>query len=222
MLRNNLSSRPFYNQRAVGAALGAAALVVAALTAFNGWQLLSLSAERRDLQNQIESSRAEVTRIRTETAQIQQGLDTSTLNGLLVWTQEANGLIDRRAFSWTEFFGYIEKTLPFDVRLVSVVPRLVKGVFTVDMAIVAKTADDIEEFSKLLRETKAFRDVYPKTEGANDDGTLGAVIAASYSPLASALPRSVDAAAPATPPPAGTPPRAAPPRAGGGRGGQRP
>ncbi|HET9370098.1 MAG TPA: hypothetical protein VFO19_07610 [Vicinamibacterales bacterium] len=221
MLRNNLSSRPFYNQRAVGAALGGAALVVLALTAFNAWQLLSLSAERRDAQNQIESSRAEVTRIRTDTAQIQQGLDTSALNALMVGTQEANGLIDRRSFSWTEFFGYIEKTLPIDVRLVAVVPRLVKGVFTVEMHVVGRTADDLEDFTRALRETKTFRDVYPKSESANDDGTLGAEIVASYSPLTDATPRTVEAAAPSAPPPAGTPPRASPPP-GTGRGGQRP
>ena len=221
MLRNNLSSRPFYNQRAVGGALGVAALVVLALTAFNAWQLLSLSAERRDLQNQSESSRAEVSRIRTETAQIQQGLDTSTLNGLLVWTQEANGLIDRRSFSWTSFFGDIEKTLPIDVRLVSVVPRLVKGVFTVEMAVEARTADDLEDFAKALRETKTFRDVYPKSEQANDDGTLGAIVAASYAPIGASASRAVEAAAPVAATPPSAPPRAAPPRANG-RGGQRP
>jgi hypothetical protein len=221
MLRNNLSSRPFYNQRAVGIALGAAAIVVLALTAFNAWQLLSLSAERRDLQNQAASSRAEVTRIRTETAQIQQGLDTSTMNGLIVWTQEANALIDRRSFSWTVFFGDIEKTLPIDVRLVSVVPRVIKGVFTVEMAVVSRTADDLEEFTKALRETKSFRDVYPKSEQANDDGTLGAVLAASYAPLTGSTTHAVEVAAPATAAPPGAPPRAAPPRARG-RGGQRP
>ena len=221
MLRNNLSSRPFYNQRAVGVVLGGAAVVVLALTAFNAWQLLSLSAERRESQNQIESSRAEVTRIRTETAQIQQGLDTSTLNGLLVWTQEANGLIDRRSFSWTEFFGHLEKTLPIDVRLVSVVPRLVRGVFTVEMAVVARTADDLEDFTKALRETQAFRDAYPKTESANEDGTLGAIIAASYAPVGATTPRTVEAAAPAAPASQAAPPRAARPGANG-RGGQRP
>ena len=36
--------------------------------------------------------------------------------------------------------------------LVSVVPRLVKGVFTVEMAVEARTADDLEDFAKALRE----------------------------------------------------------------------
>ena len=48
-------------------------------------------------------------------------------------------LIDQRTFSWTVFFGLIEKTLPLDVRLVAVSPSVEKGVFKVTMIVVAKT-----------------------------------------------------------------------------------
>ena len=44
MLRANLSTRPFYNERAVQIILGVVVLVVLAVTAFNVAQLVRLTA----------------------------------------------------------------------------------------------------------------------------------------------------------------------------------
>ena len=38
--------------------------------------------------------------------------------------REANQLIDRRAFSWTDLFNRFEETLPADVRIVAVTPQV--------------------------------------------------------------------------------------------------
>jgi hypothetical protein len=42
VLRTNLSTRPFYNERAVHIAIGAAALLVLALTAINVFRMITL------------------------------------------------------------------------------------------------------------------------------------------------------------------------------------
>ena len=48
-LRTNLATRPFYNERAVHAGILAVTLLVVAATAFNGWQLVSLTRRDRSL-----------------------------------------------------------------------------------------------------------------------------------------------------------------------------
>src|SRR4029079_507373 len=49
MLRTNLSTRPFYNERGIHTGLGVAAMVVAALTIFNLAQIVMLTSRQSDL-----------------------------------------------------------------------------------------------------------------------------------------------------------------------------
>ena len=49
MLRTNLATRPFYNDRAVHAAIGAAAAVVLALTILNVVAIVTLSRRNTEL-----------------------------------------------------------------------------------------------------------------------------------------------------------------------------
>ena len=130
-------------------------------------------------------------------------------------TREANDLIDRRTFSWTELFAAIERTLPTDVRLLRVSPRADRGVFKVSFAVSARHFDDVDAFIDALVHTGAFRDVVPVAQQLQDDGSYAATIEAAYAPGASA---SVPAApaSDATPAPGTTPAR--PPRAAGGEG----
>jgi hypothetical protein len=208
MLRNNLSSRPFYNERSVTVVLGLVAVAVLGLTAFNVTRIVSLSRERGGLQAQINRDQEAAALVRTETAAIDRALGTSTLNGLLVSTREANSLIDRRTFSWTVFFDYIERTLPYDVRLVAVAPRTDKGAFLVQMIVVTRRPADLEAFFRALRETGAFSDVLATAGQSNEDGTLRQDVQANYHPPKLSPPETA-ASAPAAP---------APPRGGRGAG----
>lgn len=182
MLRGNLSTRPFYNERLVSLALGALAVVALALAAFNVSQLSSLSAERSELRGRIDANNAEAARIRTEADALQRSIDPMTLRALLGSTQEANRLIDERAFSWTVFFDYVEQTLPIDVRLVSVQPRVDRGVFVVTMLVIARQPAHLEAFVDNLSETGAFPDVFVTGQQRGDDGTFGATIQTGYAP----------------------------------------
>ena len=49
MLRTNLATRPFYNERAVRFVLGVVALIVLGVTAFNALELLRLTDSQRTL-----------------------------------------------------------------------------------------------------------------------------------------------------------------------------
>jgi hypothetical protein len=182
VLRGNLSTRPFYNERLVSLSLGLVAVVVLALTAFNVSQLVSLSGERSDLRARIARDDSEATRVNAEAAALQRTVSGGTLRILSGSTREANALIDERTFSWTGFFGLIEKTLPVDVRLVAVTPHADKGELRIEMLVVSRGRGDLDTFIDALLETGAFYDVIPKSEQINDDGTRGVALEAGYLP----------------------------------------
>lgn len=184
MLKGNLSTRPFYNERVVALVLTVLGLAAIALTVFNVQQVRSLSRERAGLRTEIVQKEAEARRIRAEADAIQQGIDRTALQTLLVATREANSLIEQRAFSWTVFFDYIESTLPIDVRLVSVQPRVERGQVIVAMLVITRAPRHLKEFVDNLGATRAFENVFVTGQQQNDDGTFGATIETLYAPPA--------------------------------------
>ncbi len=197
MLRGNLSTRPFYNERLVGLALTLLFVIAIAATLLNARELIARSGERAALAARIEQDHAEAVRINEATQALQQGVDRTTLRALAASTREANELIARRTFSWTAFFSLIERTLPLDVRLVAVSPRAERGVFRIAMHVIARELDDVDAFTAALLETGAFKDVVPiEQRTREEDGTIGAVLEALYFPLANPTAPAPAAAAP--------------------------
>jgi hypothetical protein len=188
VLKGNLSTRPFYNERLATLVIVLVAGLAVLLTFFNATELVRLSSARRATQATIASDQQEAARIRGEATALQQSVDRVELGHLAVSTREANSLIDQRTFSWTAFIKLIEKTLPADVRLVMVSPRVEQGTFTVAMDVVARSLADVATFIEALRGTGAFYDAAPISQQPNDDGTYTATVQAGYLPETSAAP----------------------------------
>ena len=180
MLRGNLSTRPFYNERLVTLIIIVAAVVGVALTVFNATAIYRLSAERSKQRAEIDRVAAEATKIRTAAAALEGSLDRANLRVLAAATNEANTLIDQRMFSWTTFFGVVEKTLPLDARLIAVVPRVERGVFMIVMQVHVKRASDLQAFMDALYSTGTFYDLLPGDQQMNDDGTQTATLQGAY------------------------------------------
>ena len=182
MLRGNLSSRPFFNDRLVTLALVAIAAVALALAAFDARELMTLSTQRSELVATISRDEAQADRIRSAATATQKTVDQRTLQVLAAETREANALIDQRTFSWTTFFGLLEKTLPMDVHLIAVAPKIDKGQIKVTMVVVARRAQELQAFVQALWDTNAFYDVSPHAQQRNDDNTINATIESYYYP----------------------------------------
>ncbi len=192
MLRGNLSSRPFYNERLVSVAIALVAVGAVALAAFNGYKIYALSKQRAELRARVARDTAQAQEIERQAAGLQRNINRTTLSQLAVSTQEANALIDQRTFSWTVFFGLVEKTLPFDLHLVSITPRVEKGNMRVTIGVVARQLDDIDTFIDNLQNTGSFYDLVPtNTERTEDDGTFKADVVAYYLAPNHALPAPI-------------------------------
>jgi Tfp pilus assembly protein PilN len=181
MLRTNLATRPFYNERAVQLVLGLILIIVAAVTAFNVVELMRLNASQRTLGAHAADSEREAARLRRDAERIRGQINAKELETVASAAREANGIIDQRAFSWSELFDQLEQTLPDDVRITAVDPILTKdGDFTIQIAIEARRSEDVDQFIEALEKTGSFRNLITPTEVTDDDGLLKAVIRGSY------------------------------------------
>jgi Tfp pilus assembly protein PilN len=181
MLRTNLATRPFYNERAVQLGLALVAIIVLAVTAFNVAQLVRLNASQRTLGAHAAEAESEAARLRQEAATIRAQINTKELETVASAAREANGIIDQRAFSWSELFDQLEQTLPDDVRITEVDPTLTpEGQFVIRIAVEARRSEDVDQFIESLEKTGSFRDVITPAEATNEEGLLQAVVRGIY------------------------------------------
>lgn len=181
MLRTNISTRPFYNDRLVQAAIAALLVLVVAVTAFNAVRYVRLSSAERTLGANAADAEANAARLRSEAAVLVGRIDAKELAAVAAEAKQANTLIGQRTFSWTALLAQFETLLPDDVRITSVQPRLEKdGTFVVGLAVKARRVEDLDAFIEALESRGSFRDVLPVEEQTSDDGLLEAVIEGVY------------------------------------------
>ena len=181
MLRTNLSTRPFYNERGIHAGLGLVGLIVIALTIFNLTQIALLSRRQAVLAGQATSAENRARDLRAHAASVRRGLDSKRLEAISTAARDANAIIGQRLFSWTDLLNRLETTLPPDVRITSMRPNVdSKGAITVVMTVVGRRVEDIDRFMENLQSTGSFSDVFPREETATDDGLRQASIEGRY------------------------------------------
>lgn len=205
MLRTNLSTRPFYNTRAVGVFLGVVAALAIGLALFNVYEILSLRAQNRSAADTIARNDAQAREHRTKAAEIRRSIDRTRLDAVSFAAREANSLIDRRTFSWTELLNQFQLTLPPDVRIGGVQLQVDnEGRRLVQISVVSRRIEDLEEFMDALGKTGVFSGVLSRADIPDESGTLHSELQAYYTP---APPPAATA-----PPPASEPGKATPAR----------
>ena len=95
MLRTNLSTRPFYNERGVHLLLLLVALIVGGVTLANVYELLQLSRQNTELSTNVNRDRAEADRLTRDAARIRRGINPDELQLVVDAAREANVLIDQ-------------------------------------------------------------------------------------------------------------------------------
>ena len=180
MIRSTLATRPFYNERAAHLLIGAFALLVVFLTIFNVVRVITLSSRNTGLSVDIRRDEETAARLRQEALRIRSRINQQELDAVIAGAREANALIDRRTFSWTEFFNLIERTMPENVMLTSVSPSVEKGQTIVSMTVLGRRAEDIDAFMEQLEATKAFHAVQPLNEDVTEEGLHRMQLSAEY------------------------------------------
>jgi Tfp pilus assembly protein PilN len=181
VIRTNLSTRPFYNEGAVRSWLTILAIVAGAATMFNGSRVLRYSRSDTALATQASRDEARATEVRATAATLRTSVDTKQVDAASVEARQANDLIDRRTFSWTELFNRLETTLPPEVRITSVRPSLDRDRrIMLMMTVLARGVDDVNEFMERLEATGAFVNLLSREERITDSGQLVAALECEY------------------------------------------
>ena len=170
MIRTNLSTRPFYNERAIHALAAILAVALLGVTAWQAARVVRLSRYKTELNGAIKRDRAEAELQASQAQQIRSGLDQKQLALLAGAAKEANDLIAQRTFSWTELFNQLEATLPGDVMLMGIHPEIKDSVTQLHIDLQGKGADEVDAFWDRLEKTGSFRNAEWSNVTITDDG----------------------------------------------------
>ena len=161
----NLASQPFRRDRAILA--GAAAICVALAAALGG--LIYLYAADRAESAEL---RREVDRLDRQTAK--SGADLALLEAILRKPENStvmedsvfiNTLLYHKGISWSRLFADLESTIPYNVKLIALVPSInSRNVVVLDISVAAQDSKALVEFAMALERSAAFRDVSPHNE----------------------------------------------------------
>jgi len=183
MIRTNLSTRPFYNERAVSFWLLVGLVVVVAATVFNTTRVLRYSHSDTELGTSASQDESRASELRAAATKLRDSVDGRQIERASLEARQANDLIDRRTFSWTELFNIFEKTLPDEVRITAVRPTVQRGQFGLRISVVARGVEDINIFMNSLEATRAFPKIGSTIEEhVNDAGQIQGSIETLYSP----------------------------------------
>lgn len=183
MLRTNLSTRPFYNMRAVQVTLSTLSVLVIAMTLYNAFELIRQGTRQRSLGAREVEAQAEAARLKGDAARIRAQINPKELETVAASAREANGIIDLRAFSWTQMLTQFETTLPEGVRITAIQPRVERdGHVVIGIGVEARRGADLESFLDALEKTGTYRDVLTTEEQTNREGLIDAVVEGTYAP----------------------------------------
>jgi Tfp pilus assembly protein PilN len=194
MIRTNLSTKPFYNERRVQTLLLILAVLVVAATAFNVSRVVRYSRSDTRLATQAARDEARAADLRRQAARLRASVDPKQVDFASADARQANDLIDRRTFSWTELFNQFETTLPDEVRITSVKPHSDRTHGTVLLiTVVARGVDDVLVFMANLEATEAFTNLRPAEERVNEQGELESLLEMAYTPTPAKPPAAKEA-----------------------------
>ena len=171
MLRTNLATRPFYNERLVHWLIGGAA--VAGASRSRPSTSANTCASRAGRAAWPRTPRRDEAMARTLTARAAEArrrIDAKSLERISAQAAEANGIIDARTFSWTALFDDIEATLPPTVMLTSITPTIGPDGATVRLTVLGRTVEAIDTFIERLEATTRFENVQPSSEIVTEEG----------------------------------------------------
>lgn len=183
MLRTNLSTRPFYNERGVHLVLGLVALILLAVTAFSLWEIFDLSARQAQLQERVQAAEQGARQARADAERVRGAINPREFTQAVAEARDANTLIDRRVFSWTDLFNRLEATLPSNVRITSIRPKVDRGgTMTVSLVVSARSVEGIQEFVENLERDGGFTGLLSREEFLGENGLLQATLEGQYLP----------------------------------------
>jgi type IV pilus assembly protein PilN len=181
----NLASRPYEDAREFWARWGLGVGLLGALTLF--LLILTVRDWRKAGQDRHDIARLEqqIAERDNERAQAQAFLDLAANRSTRDQSQFLNGLIERKAFSWTRVFEDLERVMPANLHVVSLRPELTdQNQMQLDMKVAGDTRAAAVELVHRMEGSRHFQGAQLVQEGqTGETGTaMSATVIAIYIP----------------------------------------
>ena len=153
----NLASQPFRRDRALlAASIAVSLLLVATLGVLISLSLLDRS-QLADVRHDVNQLDREIRKVTAQQAGLDAVLRRPENTEVIERSVMLNELLYRKGISWTKILADLEKTMPFNVRLMSIRPYVNKeNQVTLDMQVGAETQGAVIEFLKALESSPLF------------------------------------------------------------------
>jgi type IV pilus assembly protein PilN len=158
-VRLNLATKPIVSQRRFFAGSGLLAFLGGILFLALGWHAYSELKSREALRRKEQENNARaasLTRRRQELDDFFARPENAKLKERSIFVK---GMVDERAFDWTQMFMDLEKLVPVGVHVVSVQPQLEKGHMFVRLSVAASSEESKIKFLKAMEGSPAFSNV---------------------------------------------------------------
>ncbi|HSZ63540.1 MAG TPA: hypothetical protein VK828_17205 [Terriglobales bacterium] len=179
----NLATRPYEDARQFWLRWG---LGVGALAAFTLFLLLWTVNEWRHAgrdRQEIARLNAQIRGRDDERTQAQAFLDQAANRSTRDQSQFLNGLIQRKAFSWTRVFEDLEQVMPSNLHVVSLRPELdEQGQVELNMKVLGDTREAAVDLVHRMEGSKHFQSAQLVAENQEAQAGVGATVISIYVP----------------------------------------
>ena len=172
----NLATRPYEDAREFWARWGLGVGLLGVLTlVLLGWAVRGWTHAGRDRHN-IGQLQEQIAERDNERAKAQAFLDMSINRSTRDQSQFLNGLIQRKAFSWTRVFEDLERVMPANLHVVSLRPELnEQNQMQLDMKVACDTRAAAVELVHRMEGSRHFQGAQLVQEGQTGEAGSGVV-----------------------------------------------
>jgi hypothetical protein len=182
----NLATHPYEDAREFWSRWGLGVGLLGLLTlVLLGWTVSGWINAGRDRHN-IAQLEQQISGREKERSGAQAILDLNVNRSTRDQSQFLNGLIQRKAFSWTRVFEDMERVMPPNLHVVSLRPEMNdQNQMELQMKVVGNTRNDAVELVHRMEGSKHFQGAQLVQETQGDSGSVVAAVVATYVPDAS-------------------------------------
>jgi type IV pilus assembly protein PilN len=179
----NLATRPYEDAREFWGRWGSVLGILAVLTLLLiGWTVRSWTDAGKD-RKAIAQLQQKIAKRDQERAQAQAYLDMAANRSTRDQSQFLNGLIRRKAFSWTRVFEDLEQVMPPNLHVVSLRPEFnEQNSMQLDIRVVGETRSAVVDLIHRMESSQHFQAAQLLTEAPNADGGVSANVGTTYIP----------------------------------------
>jgi Tfp pilus assembly protein PilN len=154
----NLASEPFRRDRPLLVASSMLGVILLITLIVQVGTIINARAQAADTRKMLDRVNGQLSKVKAEQAKLDATLSRPENAEVLDRSQFLNGLIERKAISWTRIFADLEKVVPYNVRLVSVkLPQVTSdNQVQLDMMVGAESPGPVFELLKRLETSPQF------------------------------------------------------------------